>query len=265
VAEIGDSGIDFDRANAARMYDYFLGGGHNFAIDREHANRLTEANPDAPYMARSNRAFLGRIVRWCTERGVDQFLDLGSGVPTVGNVHEIAHRDLPHARVAYVDYEPVAAAHAAEIVADVDTVTSTRADLRDAEAVLAAPGVAGLLDLSRPVALLAISCLHFVPGDVQSVMDTYRRHLAPGSVLGLSHISDDHLDAGTAERISALSQAFNGSASNTTLRTRAEVEALFGDWRLVPPGLVDVIEWPEPSTGREARATGYHAGVAVAP
>ena len=265
MTEDDATGIDFDRANAARMYDYFLGGAHNFAIDRDHANKLAAANPDAPSMARSNRSFLRRVVHWCIDRGITQFLDLGSGVPTVGNVHEIAHRSQPHARVAYVDHEPVAAAHAADIVAGLDTVSSTLADLRDVDTVLTAPGVAGLLDLTRPVALLAISCLHFVPGDVQTVLDAYRARLASGSALALSHISDDHLDPDTAARIRALSTAFDGSASTTTLRTRREVIALFGDYELVAPGLVDVIDWPEPHTDPTARATGYHAGVAVAP
>src|SRR6202012_1061469 len=154
-----EAGIDFDRANAARMYDHFLGGGHNFAVDRDVAEKVAVGNPDIAAVARATRADLGRVVRWCRAAGIDQFLDLGSGVPTVGNVHEIAHQTHPGARVAYVDFEPVAVAHAQALLAQDPggaTVTIPRADLRDPASVLAAPGVADLLDLARPVALLAI-------------------------------------------------------------------------------------------------------------
>ncbi|MCD2195446.1 SAM-dependent methyltransferase [Actinomycetospora endophytica] len=135
-----EAGIDFERANAARIYDYILGGSHNFAVDREQAARTMAAYPDITRSAQANRAFLGSVVRWCLERGIDQFLDLGSGVPTVGNVHEIAHAIDPGVRIAYVDFEPVAVAHAQEITADLPSVTVTRADVRDPESVFAAPG-----------------------------------------------------------------------------------------------------------------------------
>lgn len=248
---------DVGRANAARMYDYLLGGGHNFAVDREHIARLIEANPDVAVLARSNRAVLGRVVRWCVERGIDQFLDLGSGVPTVGNVHEVA----PSARVAYVDNEPVAVAHSTEIVADVDGVTITDADLRDADAVLAAPGVTAVIDLDRPLALLAVSCLHFVPGDLRPVLARYRRRLAPGSVLAISHASADVDDAAVAARMTAMAAAFRTSASPQTLRDRAEIAGLFDGFAIVPPGIVDLTAWPEPRPG--AVCTGGLVAVGV--
>ncbi|MFC5061640.1 SAM-dependent methyltransferase [Actinomycetospora atypica] len=253
--------IDLCRPNGARVYDYLLGGGHNFAVDREHAKRLLEANPDQQHGAHANRAYLHRVVQWCLDRGIDQFLDLGSGVPTVGNVHEIAHRYSPLVRVAYVDRDPVAVAHSESIVADLDAVTVTRADLRDPDAVLAAPGVAGLLDLDRPVALLAVACLHFVPDDARGFMAAYRRRLAPGSVLAISHGSDDVDDPDHAARMRAVADSFAGTPSPVALRSRAELRELVGDFAIVEPGIVDITDWPV-ATGSRPAAT--WAVVAVA-
>ncbi|MET0190694.1 MAG: SAM-dependent methyltransferase, partial [Pseudonocardia sediminis] len=132
---------DLERANAARMYDYLLGGAHNFAVDREAADRALARRADLGEVARANRRFLGRVVRRCLDDGIDQFLDLGSGVPTVGNVHEIAHAAAPDARVAYVDIEPVAVAAGRSLVAGSDLVTVTHGDLREPAAVLGAPTV----------------------------------------------------------------------------------------------------------------------------
>ena len=253
--------VDTESPNAARVYDYLLGGAHNFAADRALAARVLAVNPDFAALLRANRALLGRIVRWCVDAGIDQFLDLGSGVPTVGNVHEIAHQADPAARVAYVDVEPVAVAHAEAILGGVDTVTITRADLRDHDAVLGAPGVAGLLDFSRPVALLAVAVLHFVPGDVADVLAPYRRRLAPGSVVALSHISDDLDDPEVAERMRASSELYRSSATPTVLRTRAELHAVLAGLDLVPPGLVDLSVWPAPA----GRCSGGYAAVARVP
>jgi hypothetical protein len=262
VDEFLADGVDLTHANAARMYDYFLGGGHNFAVDRDQAAHVIANYPDAVLAARANRAFLGRAVTWCLEQGIDQFLDLGSGVPTVGNVHEIALRANPAARVAYVDFEPVAAAHAAEIVADLDTVTITHADLRRPHEVLAAPGVAGLLDPARPVALLAVGVLHFVPGDVATILATYRATLCPGSALVLNHTSVDHDDPTTAARMQAACDAYRGSATEPTVRDRREIRELVAGLELVEPGLVDITRWPQPTGGDEI---GIYSAVALVP
>ncbi len=242
-----EAGIDFDRANAARMYDYFLGGAHNFAVDRAQADHVAARLPGIVEIARANRAFLARVVTWCTAQGIDQFLDLGSGVPTVGNVHEIAHRTTPTARVAYVDFEPVAVAHSAEIVTDLETVSVTRADLRDVEGVLHAPGVAGLLDFTRPVALLAIAVLHFIPDDLVGVLARYRAALAPGSVVALSHASDDVDDPEVAAAVRAGADAYRGSATEMTLRPRHDIATLLDGLEIVEPGLVDLTDWPTPN------------------
>ncbi len=255
-----EAGIDFDRANAARMYDHFLGGGHNFAVDREVAEKVASGNPDIAAVARANRAYLGRVVRWCLAAGIDQFLDLGSGVPTVGNVHEIAHQTHAAARVAYVDFEPVAVAHAQAILAEDPgraTVTITRADLRDPASVLAAPGVADLLDLGRPVALLAIAVLHFVPDPTaRAALDEYRAAMAPGSALAISHASDDHDDPVVAERVRGAAAGYAHSATPLILRGRGELRDLFAGFELVPPGLVDVRDWPVPQPDQPG-AGGY--------
>jgi len=146
VSDAGDRGIsdvDLDRANAARMYDFFLGGAQNFAVDRERAEQVIAENPYIVEALRELRDFLRRVVKYCVDAGVDQFLDLGSGIPTVGNVHEIARRYNPTARVTYVDNEAVAVAHSREMLRGVQGVTITAADLRDTATVLSAPGVNG--------------------------------------------------------------------------------------------------------------------------
>jgi hypothetical protein len=257
-----EAGIDFERANAARIYDYILGGSHNFAVDREQAGRTMAAYPDIARSAQANRAFLGSVVRWCLARGVDQFLDLGSGVPTVGNVHEIAHGIDPGARIAYVDFEPVAVAHAREITADLGPVTVTRAGVRDPESVFADPGVARLLDLTRPVGVLMVAVLHFVADDAAGLVGRYRDALAPGSVVAMSHNSDDQDDPALAAALHGVGEAMRGSATELTLRTRAELSAFFAGLDLVPPGLVDVADWPTPGA---APPVGVYGAAGIVP
>ena len=238
---------EVEQANAARMYDFLLGGGHNFEVDRARAREAIAANPHLPAAARANRAFLFRVVNWCLDRGIDQFLDLGSGVPTVGNVHEVAHRRNPAARVAYVDVEPVAVAHSRQLLADTPGATITHADLRHPGTVLAAPGVAGLLDFTRPVALLTVAVLHFVPDDPAAVLTAYREVLAPGSIVALSHGSEDHDDPELDERIRIGTLAYRTSTTPITPRSRAQLHELMAGLDLVEPGLVDVTDWPTPT------------------
>lgn len=260
-----ESGIDFEHANAARMYDYYLGGAHHFAVDRETADRAIARYPRVRYGARANRSFLGRVVQWCLAEGIDQFVDLGSGVPTVGNVHEVAHRTDPAARVAYVDFEPVAVAHARQLLADLadPTVTVTRADVRDPDAVLGAPGVAGLVDLGRPVALLAVAVLHFVPGDLRPLLDRYVEHLAPGSAVAVSHTGDDHPDPEITGGHRATRDAYRDSATPLVLRSREDIVAATGALDPVPPGVVDIVDWPE--NRPDTADTGVHAAVGRVP
>lgn len=248
---MADGGVHFEPEvavpNPARVYDYWLGGSSNFAVDRELGDRMIAIDSRVVPMVRENRHFLRRVVTWLCHNGVTQFLDLGSGIPTVGNVHEVAARVTPEAKVAYVDSEPVAVAYSARILEGNQNATITHADLRDAETVLSAPTVAGLLDFSRPVAVLALSVLQYF-GDVEdpaAMLARYRKVLVPGSYLAISHISADDSDVD----MDGLADATKQATVSAHPRTRAEVTALFGDAQLVPPGLVWVGGWhPEPGT-----------------
>lgn len=243
----GDDGVP----NVARIYDHLLGGSHNFAVDRAHAARIVAARPNVVAAAQANRHFLRHAVEHALDLGVRQFLDLGCGVPGVGNVHDLALARDPGARVAYVDDEPVAVAHARAILDGVDGASITRADLRDPAAVLGAPGVARLLDLRRPVALLALAVLHFVP-DVQdpaSILARYRASMAPGSLLAVSHTSDDYPDDPEfAASSTASARLYDASSNPAFLRSRAGIERLVRDAGFVPDGrgTVELAHWAVP-------------------
>ena len=159
----GGEGLDAESPNAARMYDYYLGGAANFEVDRVLADQVVAMRPELPAIARANRAYLRRVVRFAVAAGVRQYLDLGSGVPTVGNVHEAALAADPRCRVVYVDHEPVAATYAAAFIAHQPQVEILQIDLRDHEQVLERAAAAGLIDLREPVAVLAVAVLHFLP------------------------------------------------------------------------------------------------------
>jgi hypothetical protein len=245
---IDPAGMDPDRPNAARLYDYYLGGAANFAVDRDAADRLIDQVPEVPLIARTNRAFLGRAVRWLTEQGIDQFLDLGSGIPTVGNVHEIARRTNPAARVIYVDNDRTAVVHAQHLLAGDPHSAAVYADLRNADQVRHHMVVRDVLDLDRPVALLACAVLHFIPDTDQpaAILAGYRRHLAAGSWLVVSHGTADHRPHG---QVQAGVDAYASTATPVTPRTRDQVAALFTGWDLVEPGVVWAPVWrPDPGT-----------------
>lgn len=247
--QIGELPIkpDLERPNAARIYDYWLGGAANFAVDRVMARDIMAVEPRVVDLCRANRAFLARAVRYCVGNGIRQFLDLGSGIPTVGNVHDIAQREDPHCRVAYVDVEPVAVAHSARLLADNPLATITQADLQQPERVLASAGVTELLDLDQPVAVLAVMVLQYFPDTaaVARVLAEYRERLAPGSALAVSHLTGDDPDMNMA----GIAAGTRGAATNAHPRTRAQVAELLGDAELVPPGLTWVNEWrPEQPT-----------------
>jgi SAM-dependent methyltransferase len=248
---MADGGVHFDPevtvANPARVYDYWLGGSSNFAVDRELGDRMIAIDSRVVPMVRENRHFLRRVVTWLCRNGVTQFLDLGSGIPTVGNVHEVAAKVTAEAKVAYVDSEPVAVAYSAHLLEGNQNATITHADLRDAETVLSAPTVAGLLDFSRPVAVLALSVLQYFAEaeNPAAMLARYREALVPGSYLAISHISADDPDVD----MDGLADATKQASVSAHPRTRAQVAALFGEASLVPPGLVWVGGWhPEPGS-----------------
>ncbi|MFR9731366.1 SAM-dependent methyltransferase [Saccharopolyspora sp. MS10] len=252
---------DTSGPSAARMYDYYLGGSANFAVDRAAADEQLRVLPSVATTARANRAFLSRAVRFCLDQGVNQFLDLGSGVPTVGNVHEIAHRLDPAARIAYVDREPIAVAHSRRLLGDERRVTVTQADLTDPRAVLDAPGVAGLLDFARPVAVLAISVLHFVRDDQVPgrVLATYRDACVPGSILALSHTTIENLAPDTVDLGLAIYQR---TSTPVFPRPITEASALLDGYEILDPGAVPVTRW-RPDTEADAAAPVANTWAAV--
>jgi S-adenosyl methyltransferase len=253
--------LDLDRPNAARMYDYYLGGSANVAVDREAADELLAAFPDLRHVARANRAFLGRAVRHLAEQGIDQFLDLGSGIPTAGNVHEIAHQVNPAARVAYVDTEPVAVSYARKLLVTEPAATITQADIREPATVLGAPGVAGLLDFRRPVAVLLVAVLPALSDaeDPAGLLATYRDACAPGSHLVLSHLSPLTVRHGQIERTEAV---YARTPTPVRYRGKAEITAFLAGYELLPPGLVPLPNWhptEHVSDHDAARANSYGA------
>src|ERR1700677_3157830 len=188
-------GIDATTPNVARIYDYLLGGKDNFGADRDAARRLLDAIPDAGAIARDNRSFLGRVVRYlATEGGIRQFLDLGCGLPTQANVHQLAQGVVPEGRVVYADNDPMVAAHGEALLASGDQVAMVLGDLRQPAAILARPEVAGRLDLSQPVAVLCTSTVHFIAdeGDPGLILAAYRDRLAPGGYLDINHALQAH-------------------------------------------------------------------------
>ncbi|MCP2259168.1 S-adenosyl methyltransferase [Streptoalloteichus tenebrarius] len=258
---VGIERVDKELPSAARMYDYYLGGTHNFASDRRAAEQAIAAMPATVLGARANRAFLRRAVQFLVDAGVRQFLDLGSGIPTVGNVHEVAHRVAPDARVVYVDVDPVAVAHSRGLLADEPNAAAVRADLRDVDRVLGHPEVARLLDLDQPVGLLMVAVLHFVPlsDDAAGIVARYRDALAPGSHLALSHMSL----TGQAPEVLERFQAVYANADNqVVLRSREELLDLFTGFDLVEPGLVPLAAWrPDTETSPELLRLPGFAGV----
>ena len=232
---------DAKPATAARIYDYMLGGTHNFPADREAARQVVEVWPLAPALARNNRAFLRRAVRMLTEAGIGQFLDLGSGIPTAGNVHELA----PAARVVYVDIDPVAVAESQEILDDQDRVTALRADLTQPETVLEHPEVRRLLSFDEPIAILSVAVLHFVADDALAypAIERYLAATAPGSYLAISHGSvPEEADLGdlpeTAENVYQAR-----TATPVAGRSRSGVARFFAGMEMVEPGLVWLPQW----------------------
>ena len=253
--------IDLERPSAARIYDYLLGGSHNFAVDRALAGKMLEAFPEAMEDAQANRAFLRRAVKVCAEAGIRQFIDIGSGIPTAGNVHQVAEQYAPDAHIVYVDLDPVAVAHSQAILADDDRATAIQADVRQPHSILDHPETRKLIDVDAPVALLTVAVLHFVSDDQQParVVAEYADRLAPGSHLVLSHIASD-INPEMARRLTELSAR---TTTPGTFRSHAEVSAMFNGWTLLEPGLVPVPLWrpDSPIDAEDADSSRVYAGV----
>ncbi len=237
--------VDLDRPNAARVYDYLLGGVANFAKDREFATRLIEIAPDAATITRINRAFLRRAVRYCLDNGIRQFLDIGSGIPTAGNVHEIVHRVEPSAKVVYVDIEPVAVAHTELMLADNENAAVVRGDLLEPETLLSSDAARRLLDFDEPIAVLMVAVLHFLDDDKgpHAAVARYVDAMASGSYLVLSHIARDDSDEQAQART-----LYRKDAVPIIGRTPEQLAAFFTGVEMVDPGIVWTPKWhPETS------------------
>ncbi|HWE88103.1 MAG TPA: SAM-dependent methyltransferase [Pseudonocardiaceae bacterium] len=261
--------VDISTPNAARIYDYLLGGSHNFAVDRETAERAMAAGQVTSLPARLNRSFLRRAVRFMLDQGIDQFLDLGSGIPTVGNVHEIAQAANPAARIVYVDNEPVAVAHARQILADNPNAVAINADLRDVDAVLGAAGAQRLLDFTRPVGVLLVSVLHFIPEDDRpgELIRRYLADAAAGSYLAVSHYTEDGYTTAKRELAERGKAAYQRTGTLPVARGRTDLARLLAGLDLVPPGIVWTPEWrpdggdPELAAAADAEIYGAVARV----
>ncbi|WP_326595286.1 SAM-dependent methyltransferase [Streptomyces sp. NBC_01803] len=237
-------GMDLSVPSVSRMYDYYLGGSHNFEVDRAAARKALEAFPGIPKIAQANRAFMRRAVRHAISEGVTQFLDIGSGVPTFGNVHEVAQEASDRARVVYVDNDPVAVAHSRAVLAGDDRADVASADFRDPQGVLNSDPVGRLLDLDRPVALLLVALLHFFEDDDKpgEKVAALRDSLAAGSLLILTHASVDH-GSMTPEQGARITRIYRDGGATLVMRSGEDIARFFDGFELVDPGLVPMPDW----------------------
>jgi|SRR5205814_1385414 len=237
--------IDISQPSAARVYDYILGGAHNFAVDRQLGDELIRTSPDVAETMRSNRVFLRRAVTFLVEQGVRQFVDIGSGVPTVGNVHEVAQAAAPESTVVYVDVDPVAVAHSEAILRGNDRAAVICEDLREPERILDQARALGLIDLTRPVAVLLAGVLHFVPDadDPAGLVAKLRDPLATGSYLLISHTTFD----GQPPEVVEAQRLASRTATPLFPRPHRQILEYFEHTTLVEPGLVYIPLWrPDP-------------------
>lgn len=236
-----------ERASPARMYDYYLGGIFNFDVDRRAADDAIAIHADIPLIAKANRAFLGRAVQHLCQKGIDQFLDLGSGIPTVGNVHEIAQTYTPDARVVYIDIDPVAVLHSIDLLDVNPNAACIQADIRHIEAILDHPEVIKLLDFSRPIAVLLVAVLQFITSneEVGHIFDILRRTLPRGSYVVVSHPVFPELPLNQIDQAKhdETAELYAKSATALAVRSEEQIAQFCTQMRFIPPGLVYVPAW----------------------
>jgi hypothetical protein len=253
----GPPTFDTSMAHQARMYDYYLGGKNNYAADRAAADAWLKIDPQMGFTARANRAFLGRVVRYLAgEAGVRQFLDIGTGIPTAGNTHQVAQAIAPASRIVYVDYDPIVLAHARALLisSEAGATDYIDADLRDTPAILAQ--AAELLDFTRPVAVTLVAILHAIPDadDPHAIVARLADAVPPGSYLAISHAGSDLIDRETQDGLGGVADRM--IQQKPVYRSREQVERFFKGMDLVEPGLVRVEEWrPDPGTGETDRSS----------
>ncbi|URN13775.1 SAM-dependent methyltransferase [Streptomyces radiopugnans] len=258
--------IDTSRPHPARMYDYYLGGSDNYEVDREAAERLMTMAPDVRVSARANRDFLGRAVRTAVgELGIRQIIDVGTGIPTSPNTHELARAAAPDTRVVYVDNDPIVSVHADAKLTGAGNAEFVLADARKPEAVIEHPAVRALIDFGRPVALLLVAVLHFVRDeeDPAGLVAALGGALPPGSCLVLTHGTPDFHEK---QRVEEGTDVYRNATAQVSLRSHAEILSFFDGWDLVDPGLVQLPLWrpdgPVPEPG-ELRRVALYGGVGL--
>ncbi|GAA0943315.1 SAM-dependent methyltransferase [Nonomuraea longicatena] len=230
MSETAPAGIDVRTANVARIYDFMLGGKDNFAADREAAEQIAKAFPESRDGVRLNRRFLGEAVRYlAAEAGIRQFVDVGAGLPTQQNVHEVAHSVDPSAKVVYVDNDPVVCVHGRALLANTSTVAMVEADLHEPETLLAQVAATDLIDFSQPVALLLVSVLHFMDDPYAQVTEL-RQALAPGSHLVISHMSMKDERSGDTDSVREI---YSRTRTGVFPRTVADIRRFFGDYEVL--------------------------------
>ncbi|OKK22989.1 hypothetical protein AMK16_03960 [Streptomyces sp. CB00455] len=248
-------GIDISVPSVSRIYDYYLGGSHNFEVDRQAARRAMEFMPGLPKIMQANRAFMRRAVRHAVGEGITQFLDIGSGIPTFGNVHEVAQAASPEAHVVYVDHDPVAVAHSQAVLAGDERSGVVAGDLRKPQEILAAPEVARLLDFDRPVALLLVAVLHFLEDadDPYAAVAELRDALAPGSLLIVTHASYEGIPL-TEEVAGGTVGVYREIRNPLVMRSGEQIRGFFDGFELLEPGLVSMPDWRPDGHGAEGDA-----------
>jgi len=254
-------GVDLDHPTVARVYDWLLGGTANWAIDREFGTKVAAAFPMLKAGALSNRLFLHRAVRHLVGLGVRQFIDIGSGIPTMGNTHEVADTVAPDSHVVYVDHEPVAVAHARLLLeehGDPQRHAVIHGDLRDPDRLWANAQDTGVIDFDQPVAVLMVAVLHVQQRDADGAeigpqaVARYRELMSAGSYLVISHGTDDGVAPGLPEQLAAMKQMYDSSSSPVIWRTREESRGLFGDFELLEPGMTWTQVWHPEEDGPDA-------------
>jgi S-adenosyl methyltransferase len=231
-----------EQYNSARYYDYLLGGYHNFAVDRKVGDLVINICPDIRLGALANRAFLRRAVKFLCQQGIDQFLDIGSGIPTAGNVHEVAQKVNPAARVVYVDIDPIAVIHSQALLKNNPNAATIQEDIHNIDKILAHPSFTALIDLHRPLGVLLLSILHYVKDDtrLQRILKGLHGSLAAGSYIAISHYT---VEGASAETIAQINRLAAGAGSPTVSRTQAEISRLLAGFELVEPGVVYIPRW----------------------
>jgi hypothetical protein len=236
-------GVDMAIPNVARMWDYYLGGNENSEADREAARLVLGAAPDVPLAALENREFLKHAVRFlAVECGISQFIDIGPGLPTRGNIHQLARKCNQHARVAYVDNDPVVLARGRAHVDDIPDVTLIAGDLRDPDGILGNPELRRLIDFSQPAALCLTLLLHFIRdeddpyGSVAKLCDA----MCPGSYLTISHVTGENRDEAALGQIADI---YDQATAPLVMRTREEIARFFAGFEIVEPGIVFLSQW----------------------